>query len=207
LKLGLVRYSDNNTKDDWIDYNDLVIIYRRFIEMISLNSCDNILSLTETDERIFIAELKLRYSQSKIDALIKEKLSTRKDKVSLSEFVRLDLGWLASEDCARQTLLINEEKERKTVTHTVVTRTVEPTVTSTKQVVTYESSGYEKPEVVKKSVVKRVVSEAPKVEPQVETNTTTTTTSSTGYGGYGMGGGALRQIYERHATNDEQDGK
>jgi hypothetical protein len=145
LKLNIIRYTDG--KEEWIDYNDLVIIYRRFVEMVSLRSVEHVMSLSETDEKVYVQELKLRYSESKIDALVRDRLLTRRQGATISEFCRVDLTWIITDDSCRQSLGIKEHHEKNYVSSTstshVVTKTSSeqtPVVTSSKQVTTYETN-------------------------------------------------------------------
>jgi hypothetical protein len=193
LKLNIIKYADN--REEWIEYNDLVIIYRRFIQMVTVNSCGVVLSLSETEDKVYLQEIKLQYSESKIDALIRDNLNTRRHGATVTEFVKSDLAWLVTDESCRKALFVKDSNGNKYISsistsHVVTKTTSEPKVTSSKQVTTYETSGntgstYTQPPIYTKRVsITNSSSEESGSSKQVSSNYDPSTTRQVVYQNY-----------------------
>jgi hypothetical protein len=128
LKLGIFKFHEP-TKEWYIPLNDLIIVFKRFIEMTTLNSVEPVLNESDIDEAETMTELLDRYDDNKIDFIIREKLAGRTERVTLRSFVQNDLDWLTRDDSSRQTLLARDIHAKTIVnkTTTVSTTVIENT--------------------------------------------------------------------------------
>jgi hypothetical protein len=169
--LGTKILKYNETSREWyIPYNDLLIIYRRYVEMTTLHSIEPVLSLSEVDEKALIIDLRARYSEHKIEFVINERLSTRSERVTLSTFIQNDLDWLTRDDNSRQALLKKEAEGRNQV-HTVRFETHSNS--------TRHGNNDHRP--VKKAGYKHTDEQG--VETRVESTSSTTYSNGNGFGG------------------------